>query len=101
MAAEDRLFVLYTPDHGKPKGVVHTTAGYNLSGAQLTFEWISSTLREDGRPLSARADVAGFTATATSSMAALRRRTTALCTGGRPRASKPGAFWEVIDGKTR
>jgi acetyl-CoA synthetase len=40
MESEDMLYILYTSGTtGKPKGIVHTTAGY-LLGVTTTFQWI-------------------------------------------------------------
>ena len=40
MDSEDPLFILYTPGTtGKPKGVLHTTAGY-LLGAHVSFKYL-------------------------------------------------------------
>ncbi|MCR4419169.1 MAG: acetate--CoA ligase [Clostridia bacterium] len=47
MDSEDMLFILYTSGTtGKPKGVVHTTAGY-LLGAHMTTKWVFDIKEED------------------------------------------------------
>ena len=95
MASEDRLFVLYTSGStGKPKGVVHTTAGYNL-WAHLTFQWIFD-LREDDVHW-CTADVGWITGHSYIVYGPLSNGATTVMYEGAPRASKPGAFWELIE----
>jgi acetyl-CoA synthetase len=47
MEAEDMLYILYTSGTtGKPKGIVHTTAGY-LVGVYATTKWVFDLREED------------------------------------------------------
>ncbi|MCP9887075.1 acetate--CoA ligase [Cyanobium sp. ATX 6A2] len=94
MASEDRLFVLYTSGStGKPKGVVHTTAGYNL-WAHLTFQWIFD-IRDDDIHW-CTADVGWITGHSYIVYGPLSNGATTVMYEGAPRASNPGAFWEVV-----
>ena len=94
MDSEDRLFVLYTSGStGKPKGVVHTTAGYNL-WAHLTFKWIFDI--KDNDIYWCTADVGWITGHSYIVYGPLSNGSTTVMYEGAPRASKPGAFWELI-----
>ncbi len=94
MDSEDRLFVLYTSGStGKPKGVVHTTSGYNL-WAHLTFKWIFDVKEED--IYWCTADVGWITGHSYIVYGPLSNGTTTVMYEGVPRASNPGAFWDLI-----
>ena len=95
MNSEDRLFVLYTSGStGKPKGVVHTTAGYNL-WAHLTFKWIFDLKENDIHWCTA--DVGWITGHSYIVYGPLSNGATTLMYEGAPRASNPGAFWQIIE----
>lgn len=95
MNSEDRLFVLYTSGStGKPKGVVHTTAGYNL-WAHLTFKWIFALKETDIHWCTA--DVGWITGHSYIVYGPLSNGATTLMYEGAPRASSPGAFWQIIE----
>jgi acetyl-CoA synthetase len=95
MQSEDRLFVLYTSGStGKPKGVVHTTAGYNL-WSHITFQWIFDLKETDVHWCTA--DVGWITGHSYIVYGPLSNGATTLMYEGAPRASNPGAFWEIIE----
>ncbi|MGB5960918.1 MAG: acetate--CoA ligase [Coleofasciculaceae cyanobacterium] len=95
MDSEDMLFILYTSGStGKPKGVVHTTAGYNLY-THITTQWTFDL--KDTDVYWCTADVGWITGHSYIVYGPLSNGATTLMYEGAPRASNPGAFWDVIE----
>jgi acetyl-CoA synthetase len=95
MDSEDMLFILYTSGStGKPKGVVHTTAGYNLY-THMTVKWAFDL--QDTDVYWCTADVGWITGHSYIVYGPLSNGATSLMYEGAPRASNPGAFWDVIE----
>jgi acetyl-CoA synthetase len=95
MDSEDMLFILYTSGStGKPKGVVHTTAGYNLY-THTTVKWAFDL--QDTDVYWCTADVGWITGHSYIVYGPLSNGATSLMYEGAPRASNPGAFWDVIE----
>jgi acetyl-CoA synthetase len=95
MDSEDMLFILYTSGStGKPKGVVHTTGGYNLY-THMTTKWIFDL--QDTDVYWCTADVGWITGHSYIVYGPLSNGATTLMYEGAPRASNPGAFWDVIE----
>ncbi len=95
MDAEDMLFILYTSGTtGKPKGVVHTTAGY-LLGASTTHRYVFDVKEDD--VYWCTADIGWVTGHSYIVYGPLANGTTALMYEGTPDFPDRGRFWEIID----
>jgi acetyl-CoA synthetase len=95
MDAEDMLFILYTSGTtGKPKGVMHTTAGY-LVGASTTHHYIFDI--KDNDVYWCTADIGWITGHSYIVYGPLANGCTTLLYEGTPDAPHRGRFWEIID----
>ncbi len=93
--AEHPLFILYTSGTtGKPKGVVHTTAGYLLQVA-LTMKYVFDVKDED--TYFCTADIGWVTGHSYIVYGPLANGATTVLYEGAPNHPEPDRFWRIVD----
>ncbi|MET0556265.1 MAG: acetate--CoA ligase [Vicinamibacteria bacterium] len=93
--SEHPLFILYTSGTtGKPKGVVHSTAGY-LLGAAITTKYVFD-LKDDDTYW-CTADIGWVTGHSYVVYGPLANGATTLLYEGAPNHPQPDRFWDVIE----
>jgi acetyl-CoA synthetase len=93
--AEHPLFILYTSGTtGKPKGVVHTTAGY-LAHVYLTAKWVFD-LKDDDT-FWCTADIGWVTGHSYIVYGPLANGATTLMYEGAPNQPQPDRFWDIVE----
>ena len=93
--SEHPLFILYTSGTtGKPKGIVHTTAGY-LLGAMLTTKWVFDL--KDTDTFWCTADIGWVTGHSYVVYGPLANGATSVMYEGAPNHPEPDRFWSIIE----
>jgi acetyl-CoA synthetase len=93
--SEHPLFILYTSGTtGKPKGVVHSTAGY-LLGAALTSKYVFD-LKDDDTYW-CTADIGWVTGHSYVVYGPLANGATTLLYEGAPNHPQPDRFWDIVE----
>lgn len=95
MDSEDTLMLMYTSGTtGKPKGVLHTQAGYLLFGME-TMKWSFDLKEED--TYWCTADIGWVTGQTYCVYGPLGLGATSLIFEGVPTYPKPDKFWEIVE----